>query len=52
VAYSIALEYWMMDDFIKDGWSMPYTDEEKAKNMYRDVPQKISHLRSFRIDLY
>lgn len=27
VAYSIALEYWIMDDFVKDGWSMPYTDE-------------------------
>lgn len=52
VAYSISLEYWVYDNFIKDGWSKPYTDEEKTKNMYRDVPQKISHLRSFRIDLY
>jgi glycosyltransferase involved in cell wall biosynthesis len=52
VAYSISLEYWVYDNFIKDGWSKPYTDEEKTKNLYRDVPQKISHLRSFRIDLY
>lgn len=52
VAYSISLEYWVYDNFIKDGWSKPYTDEEKTNNLYRDVPQKISHLRSFRIDLY
>ena len=52
IAYSIALEYWIMDDLVKDGWSMPYSQEEKANNLYRDVPQKISHLRSFRIDLY
>ena len=40
------------DNFVKDGWSKVYTDEQKAGNLYRDVPQKISHLRSFRIDLY
>jgi len=27
VAYSISLEYWVYDNFIKDGWSKPYSDE-------------------------
>lgn len=26
VAYSISLEYWVYDNFIKDGWSKPYSD--------------------------
>jgi hypothetical protein len=37
---------------VKDGWSLPYKEEEKANNSYREVAQKISHLRSFRVDLY
>lgn len=52
VAYSIAFEWWIQDGFVKDNWSQEYTDIEKKNNMYRDVGQKISHLRSFRIDLY
>lgn len=27
VAYSISLEYWVYDNFVKDGWSAIYTDE-------------------------
>lgn len=52
IAYSISLEYWLEEDMVKDGWSLPYKEEEKANNSYREVAQKISHLRSFRVDLY
>lgn len=34
------------------GWSYNYSDDEKRNNRYRDVPQKISHLRSFKAKLY
>jgi hypothetical protein len=27
VAYSISLEYWVYDNFVKDGWAKPYTDK-------------------------
>jgi hypothetical protein len=40
-----------MDEVFR-GWSSSYTAEEKSKNAYRDVPQKISHLRSFKASLY
>ena len=52
MAYSVAFEWWTMDNFVKDNWSEEYTLEEKQNNYYRNVGQKISHLRSFRIDLY
>jgi hypothetical protein len=34
------------------GWSAPYTANEKKNNMYREVDQKISHLRSFKANLF
>ena len=52
VAYSMAFQYWTGDNTVKDNWSQEYTDVQKKNNMYRKVPQKISHLRSFRVDLY
>ena len=52
VAYSVAFEWWILDGIVKDNWSTEDTDIEKKNNQYRKTPQKISHLRSFRIDLY
>lgn len=34
------------------GWSSDYTAGEKKNNMYREVDQKISHLRSFKASLF
>ena len=34
------------------GWSMSYSQQEKDQNRYRDVPQRIAHLRSFKIKLF
>jgi hypothetical protein len=34
------------------GWSVAYSDSEKKNNMYREVDQKISHLRSFKASLF
>jgi hypothetical protein len=52
VVYSNHLKvYWHQDD-VYPGWSAAYTEEEKRDNAYRDVPQKIAHLRSFKASLY
>lgn len=34
------------------GWSLDYSEAEKRNNLYREVPQKISHLRSFKAALF
>lgn len=52
VVYSNHLKlYWHQDDVFK-GWSSAYTAAEIKGNAYRDVPQKISHLRSFKVSLF
>lgn len=52
VVYSNHLKlYWHQNDVFK-GWSAAYSAEEVGDNSYRDVPQKISHLRSFKVALF
>jgi phospholipid N-methyltransferase len=34
------------------GWSQSYSDDDKKNNRYRDVIQKIAHLRSFKAKLF
>ena len=46
----IKLNYLLKKAFI--GWSKNYTAEERQLNRYRDVNQKIAHLRSFKTQLY
>jgi hypothetical protein len=52
VVYSNHLQFYTHTRQVYRGWSMNYGDDEKRSNRYRDVPQKISHLRSFKASLY
>lgn len=52
VVYSNHLQFYQHTKQVYRGWSMSYSDEEKKNNRYRDVPQKIAHLRSFKAKLY
>lgn len=52
VVYSNHLQFYTHTKQVYRGWSMNYADDEKKNNRYRDVPQKIAHLRSFKAKLY
>jgi glycosyltransferase involved in cell wall biosynthesis len=52
VVYSNHLQFYTHIKQVYRGWSMNYSDEEKKNNRYRDVPQRIAHLRSFKASLY
>ncbi len=52
VVYSNHLKVYWKREVVYIGWSSDYSDEEKKGNRYREVPQKISHLRSFRRSLF
>ena len=52
VVYSNHLQFYTHTRQVYRGWSMSYSDDEKRSNRYRDVPQRIAHLRSFKASLF
>ena len=52
MAWSNHIQFYQHTRKLMKGWSMNYSPEEKKNNKYRDVPQRIAHLRSFKIKLF
>ena len=52
MVYSNHLKLYWHEDQVYKGWSEAYSAEEKAGNLYREVIQKISPLRSFKASLF
>lgn len=52
VVYSNHLQFYTHTGNVYRGWSMSYTDQQKKDNRYRDVPQRIAHLRTFKTKLF
>lgn len=52
VVYSNHIQFYTHIKQTYRGWSMDYSPEEKKNNLYRDVVQRIAHLRSFKARLY
>lgn len=52
MVYSNHLKLYWHENQVYKGWSEAYTAEEKAGNLYREVIQKISPLRSFKAKLF
>lgn len=52
VVYSNHIQFYRHTNNAHRGWSMSYSQAEKDQNRYRDVPQRIAHLRSFKVKLF
>lgn len=52
IVYSNHLQFYTHTKQVYRGWSQPYSEDDKRKNRYRDVPQKIAHLRTFKAKLF
>lgn len=52
IVYSNHLQFYTHTKQIYRGWSQSYSDDDKRNNRYRDVIQKIAHLRTFKAKLF